>query len=401
MNVAPPSWTGPKWVAIANWIACAMTVGLLGGCDLFQGLSVQNVATSVQQPANVAMLVRVSDAKKPLDDLTNSNFKIYENNQPLDPTAIGQTLLDPSLAAVHRALLLVDMSGPASEPAVRSTIAHAVAGFVDRVRRDQAVTVYAFDGSTQLFLLGEYPKLPTGGATLEDIPELESYKPRDTSRNLNGAVVAGLRELDARLMQTKKPLRLGTLVVFTRGPDLAGRVSAEALSQALDATQDQVFAVGVGSDTSGFRLESIGRAGVEHAPAIDSVGVALTNAANAVSAAEHAEYLVAYCSPARAGKRWLRVEVSITGKNGDKKTGSVEARFDSSGFGPGCDSHTTPGFVVAGALPVEPAIQTQRPSSSKPQPSPHAASGQTSGQKPAPSTKVVPPPPEPGYAPTQ
>jgi hypothetical protein len=373
---------------------------LAGGCGLFEHLDVKNVATSVQKPANVAMLVHVKDGNKPLDELADSNFKLFENNQPIDPTASGQTLLDPTLAVVHHALLLVDMSGPASEAAVRSAIAHAAAGFVDRARRDQAVTVYAFDGSSQIYLIGEYPELKSGGPDLEDIPELESFTPHDTSRNLNGAIVAALRELDARLMQTKKPIRRGTLVVFTRGPDLAGRVSPAALSRAFDKTQDELFAVGVGKDTSDFRLEDIGRDGIERAPAVDAVGVTLERAADAVSATVHADYLLAYCSPARAGKRWLRVEVTIIGKNGDKRSGSVETQFDSSGFGPGCDPHTAPEFVVAGSAPVEPTPETNDTPSARPErPAPRPRDTEPVKREPKPGSTIVPPPSEPGYAP--
>lgn len=386
----------------ARIFALVAAAWLLGGCGLFEGLSVKNVATSVERPANVAMLVRVKNGKKPLDDLTASNFKVYENNQPLDPTTTGETLLDPSVAAVHHALLLVDMSGPAAEAAVRSTIAHGVAGFVDRVRRDQAVTVYAFDGSPRIYLINDYPQQESGGASLEDIPKLESFRPHDTSRNLNGAIVSGLRELDARLMQAKKPVRLGTLVVFTRGPDLAGRVSAATLSQALDKTHDELFAVGVGSDKNDFSLETIGRDGIERAPAIDAVGVALERAANTVSAAEHADYLLAYCSPARSGKRWLRVEVTIIGKKGDKTTGSVETQFNSTGFGPGCDSHAVPQFVVAGSAPLEPAPPTKGAENARPEkrPAHRPRTSEPAKREPSQSTKIVPPPSEPGYAPT-
>lgn len=345
-----PRPAGWRRCAHLQWAAVALAA-LSGGCGIFENLDVKNVATSIQKPANVAIYLRVKDNRQPLVDLDVSDFKVYENNQALDPAQSGETLLDPKLAAVHHALLLVDMSGPAN-PAERSQIARATAGFVERARRDQAVTVYAFDGSPQITLVGEYPQLASGADNLDDIAALESFRPADTSRNLNGAILAGLSQLDARLMEVKKPIRVGTLVVFTRGPDLAGRVPAEELRKALDETDDELFAVGVGQDRDNFRLQDIGRDGVSRAPAIDAVGIALESAADAVSAADHADYLLAYCSPARAGKRWLRVEVSVTGKKGDKKTGSVETQFDSTGLGPGCDAHAVPRFVM-GDTPAE------------------------------------------------
>jgi hypothetical protein len=118
----------------AKLVALALLSWALGGCavfnGLFNGLAVKSVATSVQKPSNVALYLSVSDGDKPITDLTEQNFQILENGQPVDPEQSGLTLLDRKQVAVHRVLLLVDMSGKAGEKATRAAIARAAAGFV-------------------------------------------------------------------------------------------------------------------------------------------------------------------------------------------------------------------------------------------------------------------------------
>src|SRR5262249_20197730 len=51
-------------------------------------------------------------------------------------------------------------------------------------------------------------------------------------------------------------------------------------------------------------------------------------------------YLLSYCSPARRGRRQLRIEATAP----DGATGSLESKFDAEGFGPKCDPETQPVF---------------------------------------------------------
>jgi hypothetical protein len=68
----------------------------------------------------------------------------------------------------------------------------------------------------------------------------------DRSRNLNGALVAALELLDARLSAQNKPVRLGTVVVLARGADLAARLTEDELHQALEEHGHDVIGVGIG-----------------------------------------------------------------------------------------------------------------------------------------------------------
>jgi hypothetical protein len=80
---------------------------------------------------------------------------------------------------------------------------------------------------------------------------------------LNGAVVAGLKELDAHLDAEGKPVALGTPGRLWRGPDLAGRVTAEALAEELGKSQAGIIGIGVEAETPylDFAQNGVFRAG--------------------------------------------------------------------------------------------------------------------------------------------
>jgi hypothetical protein len=309
------------------------------------GLAVQPVAVSVARPSQVAMYVAVSDDKEPLTDLSATNFTLYEDGERLDPAQAKLTLLDRDKAAVHRALLLVDTGGLNDQV----KLGKAVAGLVRIIRRHQAVDVYAFAGSDKIQKLGSFARDPN--ASDPDAIEELSGTDRDASRNLNGAIVQGLDQLDADLTRGDRPVRFGTLVVVTGGADLAGRVAQQELDERLRATHNAVIAVGVGDKTPAA-LERIGRDGYYKAPTLDGLSQTLDQVAKRVDGLYQSRYLVAYCSPSRAGERKLRVEVTVTkagdggSSGGTKDTTSFETRFDATGFGPGCDPSATPPFLV-------------------------------------------------------
>ncbi len=368
------------------------------GCSLLRGVEVESVATSVQKPSNVALYVSVRDGKNPVSSLMVENFKVFENEQLVPHEQSQLTLLNRDVAVVHHTLVLVDMSQLKDEESKRVT-ARAVAGFVSRTRAEQAVTVYAFDGSPDLALMGEFPRAAGAAEPLDELAPLRSYTIRDPSRNLHGALVEGLRQLDARLAQAQKPVRIGTLVVFTRGPDVAGRATEEQVRDLLEQSPHQVVSIGVGQTDGDYYLDDIGRAGTIRAQDANSIGVAFEEAATKVSSLHGMYYLVSYCSPARAGSRRLRLEITFSTPEGEEKTGDLEQEFDANGFGPGCDPTSPPRFVISGGQDI-PAVEAPgsapEPAAPKGQPPPAPES------QPAPeseSDEIVPPPAKPGYAP--
>jgi hypothetical protein len=370
-------------------LLCLAVALLSFGCG--GGLRVEPVATSYDKPSNVAVYMTVTKEGQPVKELFEKNFRISEEGQELAAEQTKQTLLPKDMAAIHRALLLVDMSGPVTEGDTREKISAAVGKFVTHAHTTQAVTVYAFDGGTGIRLIADFQQ---GTGEVTDVPELSSYKQDDASSNLNSAVVEALAQLDARLMTAQKPIRVGTLVVFARGPDLAGRVQENVMSEAVRQSPHLVYAISI-KNTPGFRGANLGKSGAFEAESIASLNGAFDQAGTLVADSVNGYYLLSYCSPARAGLRHLRVNVVTQDDKGQELNGSISTTFDASGFGSGCDPTARPRFVVrAEPKPGAATVATPAP-----------AATTDSGQKPADDAKkpeeeekAVPPPSKPGYA---
>jgi hypothetical protein len=387
---------------------CVAIGCLLTGCGLLGGVQVEPVALSVQRPSNVAVYLSVTDKAEPVTDLELANFSIFENDQPVPSSDARLTLLDRDLAAVHHTLLLLDMSGVTDEPA-RRALASGVRAFAGKIRHAQGVSIFAFDGSEAITPIAEFPREARADGGSEELDTLARFTPKDSSRNLYGAIVEGLKELDVRLMAVKKPVRLGTLVVYTRGPDLAGRAGEDDIYNRLEQSGHDVFAIGVGEEDSPY-LRTIGRTGIVKSQTQNTVAIALEEAGQKVDSAHDRFYMLSYCSPARAGTRRLRVEVGYTSVEGDQKKGSLEQDFDATGFGPGCDPQSPPRFVVGGADTGE-AVPEPEPPPAEPEAEKRgsrngAPTGKSSskpgGSEAGPAAKsdddaIVPPPEKPTY----
>ncbi|HYQ15463.1 MAG TPA: hypothetical protein VEQ58_06895 [Polyangiaceae bacterium] len=328
----------------------------LGACSFFQKVSVEPLATSFARPSNIAAFVAVTDGDDGVTELSPSNFRVYENGElvPADQTEL--TLLDPNLVAAPHVVLLVDMSA-AQTPEARSLAAKATLGFVQKVTRREPVTVFAFDGSTNLQQIAAFPRSDQAVT----LAALEAFTPRDSSRNLNGAVVAGLDKLKMALAQNGKLIKLGTLVVYASGPDVAGRVKGDDAHDKVWASPYDVVAIGVGE--KGDDVESLARSGFIRVQQQTTLPIAFEEAADLTLQQLEKHYLVSFCSPARAGTRQLRLEVTYANKEGDEHHGSFETEFSARAFGPGCNSLATPHLTL---VPKEAPEKKAEPATNQP-----------------------------------
>jgi hypothetical protein len=246
------------------------------GCGLLgSGVEVRSVSSSVQRPSNVAIYVAVEDEKLPVGGLEAKNFQIYEDDVPVDATHSKLTLLSRDDVAVHHAVVLIDLSGSPDE-ATRNSIAKGASHLVEKLRQDQGVTVLGFDGSPKLHPLGEFPR--SSDTTVPEVKGISTFRSADESRNLNGAIVQGLDQLDARLMRQKKPVRVGTLVIFTRGDDLAGRVAADSVWEKLRSTPHEIYGIGIDSPDA-HQLDDMARNGVKKSANVSDAPIAFENMA--------------------------------------------------------------------------------------------------------------------------
>lgn len=359
-------------------------LALLSGCQFaFTGVEVKPVHSSVQKPSNVAVYVAIKDGDVRLTDLDESNFTVYENDKAIDKSQARLTLLVPDAAVVHHVLLLLDLSGELAQQQ-REDLERAVAGFVQSVSKSEGVSVFGFDGGTEIRKLGEFQAGYSGEVRLAGLVA------GDPSRNLNGAAILALKRLNAQLMRIKRPVRVGTLVVFTRGPDVAARETSDTVYSALSTSAYHAFAVGVKSEQS-YYLDDVGPSGKVEAESATALGPAFLEAARLVNDARASHYLIQYCSPARAGKPIVRLEVKYVNPAGEERSGDVELGFDASGFGPGCDPTSPPTFQTPAKDPWDMDLA---PESNDAAPAPRAPSGAppAAAEPPADATTPAPPP---------
>lgn len=341
-------------------LALLLLLPVVSGCHaLFGGVRLTELATASGKPSNVAMLVTVEKKGQPVADLGPAAFQLTENDQLLDAQAVDLRLLDPSTVATFHTVLVLDL-GHANSDERRRQLARAAAAFVRRARQKQGVTVIAFDGSNRTRTVAEF-SVESNGSGPEQLDNLLQIAPIDPSRNLHGAVVAALNVLDARLARSQRPVRLGSLVVFSRGPDVAGRVKSEVFEKSVSRTEHQLVYVDVAGDPESSETSSLASAGRIDAPSADSVPIALEDAAIHVNKLLSRYYLLSYCSPGRAGERELEVTVQVTDADGDIERDSVDTRFSSDGFSAGCSSSTPPRFATRRKARTEHSTTATKP----------------------------------------
>ena len=353
---------------------------LLQGCQLFGGARIDELAIGTGKPSNVAAFVSVTRKGKPVVGLPASAFQLEEDSQPINAETSQLQLVDATHHAAFHAVLLVDIS-ESSQPEPRRLVSKAAAAFVRRARRGQTVTVVAYDGSDKVKVVGEYPVDPHADAP-EMVDALISLAPADPSRNLRGAVAQGIEILNERLESSGNAVRLGTLAIFTRGPDLAGRFSKNDLDKALSENAHKLVAI----DVTGSKLDDtsdlVSQDGFIHAQSTDTIPIAFEEAATLVDGLREQYYLISYCSPSRAGVRKLTVTVSIPDSDGKDDKESFSAPFDATGFSAACDPQKVPPLIPK--IPLV-ASKTKRPPPPPPAPPPPEAQPET------PSPTVAPP----------
>ncbi|MBW2730978.1 MAG: VWA domain-containing protein [Deltaproteobacteria bacterium] len=308
------------------------------------GLQLNLLKNSVQKPSNISLYFSVETRDgMPVGGLEATSFRIYEDGQLISPFESKQTILNPEVAVVHHVLLLLDLSGSITESGSMHQLVKAAAAFTERMTKQRKVSVYAFDGRAKLIPLVRSTNNPA--AVTRGLARLSSYKTKDPSTNLNGAVVASVQILERHMQASRQPVRLGTLVVFTDGTDRAHRVPEEKMLEALDQADLNVFAIGLGAEIASSSLSRIGHTGFVQAQADSDVGSAFNSVAESIEAASRKFYLLSYCSPSRAGTHILRVEANVEGG-----TGSLEQEFDAKGFSHNCDPKRPPRFSVGRVL---------------------------------------------------
>ncbi len=333
-------------------LGCLVAALWVSGCG---GLTVTRVNSAQEKPNNVWVFFTVKDGDEPVGGLEAEDFDIYEDGKLVSTFESQQQILNPEVAAVSYTLLLLDMSGSVTESGGADELVDAALQFTERVGKSQKVGVYAFDGAKDIHPVVRFTE--TKGSVESGLERLRSYKATDPSTNLHGAVVEGLAQLKTSLERDKKPLKFGTLVVFSDGTDRAARVSEQEMSEAIgseDYQNYELFAVGVGAEIEESTLDNIGRHGSERVADRNTIGAAFDRVAERIESHMKRFYLLSYCTPARAGDHQVRIVANAKGEGGGKssKSGRLEYDFSAEGFGPPpkCNPERRPKFKLEAGL---------------------------------------------------
>lgn len=310
------------------------------------GLDVRHINSAQKKPNNVWVFFTVMDGKEPVGGLTADDFVIKEDGEVVSKFESKQIIQNPEVAAVMYTMLLVDMSGSITESGQADSLVDAAQAFSERVGKTQKVGVYAFDGSEKIHSV--VPFTEAQGSVQGGLDGLRKYKPKDPSTNLHGAVVEGVRTLRAELAKDKRPLKFGTLVVFSDGTDRAARVSRDQMKDELNKEEYddyQMFAIGVGAEIEKANLGDIGRDGTELAQDQTKVKEVFDRVAGKIEQQMKRFYLLSYCTPARKGDHEVTV---VAVRPNPRASGSLDTKFNADGFGPppDCDPKTPPAFSL-------------------------------------------------------
>jgi hypothetical protein len=317
-------------------------LGCLGlGCasSFGSGVVVQPLQVKATPPGRVLAVLSVTDHGKAPEELGPENFEVREGGVALDAAQIQLSVQSLGELRGHEAVVLVDGSRAFANDE-RAPLGRALAQLVDRLRFHQTVTLLAFDGSAELRFIARYAQSSLAPPLGKDpgIERLLAYRPRDTSSSLYSAIVRGSKVLDERLTRAGNVSPLGSLLVVARGPDLAGRADEAAARAALAGRRSFLLKVGTWSkDTS---LDWVGDDGTRAAASLGTLGAPVEELAREVDEVFLRDYVVSYCSPARAGKRAFEVVVKVPDETGRERDARARAEFDATGFDASCRRST-------------------------------------------------------------
>jgi hypothetical protein len=321
--------------ASSCWTKALGLVVALAGCGGSGTLKLTKIAAAADPPANVAIYLDVKDKlDRPIPNLLEKNFRVYENGKLLTTTKAKRALLEPKEFDRRYVLLLVDMSGPIVDSEDLPDLTAAIGTFVDHVGATHDIAVGAFDGNDEVA-----PFLGYGGTaeTKKVVEAMRKFRPRSRNTNLNGAVYQGLHSLRDRLKETEAPMKTAILVVFTDRGELSHSVSPETLKQGLKETPAQIYVIGVGEGIRREELTALGRSGTFLSNNPKSYKKGFEEIAAKLTSNSDGRYVFSYCSPKRKGDHKVEVE-AVTAKD----RGRLMIKFNADGFTSGCSPKQKP-----------------------------------------------------------
>ena len=279
-------------------------------------------------PSVVRLAFRLFCGDENIAGKTADDFTILEDGAAVSAYESELSMVPITASFQLSTALVLDVSGSMVESGRKPQLIAAVETFINTTESDQEIGIYLFDGREDLQIL--QPFTSDKERLLTSIDTLNEYETVDPSTNLNGAIVRGLSLLDAEEVEHRDLTFGGTLAVFTDGTDQAGRVSNQAAVSAVRASSHSVYSVGLGAEADSDHLGRVGKSGAILATNVDELSSAFENLAESIRAQTAGFYVIAYCSPKRAGDHTLEIRLTGTGAR-------AGVEFNADGFELGCD----------------------------------------------------------------
>ena len=329
--------------------AMALAAGAVSACGSSGSLKVTKIAASTQKPGNIALFLDVRDKGRPVANLEEKDFRVFEDGKLVPAKKAKRALLEPDVLSVHFTYVLVDLSGPIADSEYLAELAATVGKFSQNLAENHTIAVSAFDGNDEVAAFLGFGAGPEQLKKLAD--GLAKFRPRSRSSNLYGAVYQGLHTLEEQLNNSPLPDEAASLIVFTDRTDLSHTVGVEQLREKVKNTPAQVFIIGAGEKISRPDLTAIGKTGLflsneprDFKKGFDEIGQKLITVAEG-------RYVLSFCSTKKKGSHKLEIEVV-----GPNDTGKVSHKFNASGFRPSsCTPTIKPLFEEVEALKAETA----------------------------------------------
>lgn len=302
---------------------------------VFQLQAVDNPLGSLGSP------LHIDEDRGPVARLGEENFRVFEDDFRVELGGEG-FITNTDLRSGQRIVLLLDL-GAAISPEHLGLIADATQKFLEQLSK-QRIAIFAFDGSKKLHRI---TRMTTPDRALKSVERIRGFDSKDSSTNLRGAFALALEKLRNAVRASDHMFGSGVLVLVSRGPDRASRITPDDLSFALEDEELELvrLVVGVGERALEADLGPLATWDPVQIGGVGELASQMADVADRIDAYGRSYYVLSYCSPARSDMHHGRIEVShaehVDGEL-QERTGSVDFEFDADGFKGGCKPQEVP-----------------------------------------------------------
>ncbi|MEP0263478.1 VWA domain-containing protein [Dokdonia sp.] len=307
-------------------------------------LNIEDAFTTL--PSKVSVFFRVTDNEgNGVPGLNPSNFRIFEQGRndacfnEISSSESSAEISPNSQIFINNTILVLDLSNSVLSANLQE-LKDASISFITNVvpsipTNSFQMGIYWFDGEDVLHEL----QSPTSSATvLEDaINSITTDISNDPSTDLFGAVIKSTQVAEDLITNATAQDVFGaaSIVIFTDGTDQAARFTQQEAQAAVNNASENIsfFTIGLGDEIDENTLSQIGTSGSVFATDSSELETVFNQVSNNVANQANSFYLFEYCSPKRDGSGMNNLVIQALSND---RTGVVEASFDATGFGSGC-----------------------------------------------------------------